>query len=92
MGIHHSSCPTSHRYRDADLLSPRSIRRRGYWQDPANVEAELRAQMAALGLPPGGRLPTARELRAAGANSLDDAVRKHGGYPAFARRLRRAAA
>jgi hypothetical protein len=60
---------------------------RGYWLDAANVEAELRAQMAALGLP-GNRLPTARELRAAGANSLDDAVRKHGGYPAVARRLR----
>ena len=61
--------------------------RRGYWQDPNNVEAELRAHMAALCLP-GNRLPTARELRAAGANSLDDAVRKHGGYPALARRLR----
>jgi len=51
------------------------------------VEAELRAHMAAMGLPD-GRLPTARELRAAGANSLDDAVRRHGGYPALACRLR----
>ena len=49
------------------------------------MEAELRAHMAAGGL--GGRLPTSRQLRAAGANALDVAVTQHGGFHVFSERL-----
>ena len=59
--------------------------RRGYWKEIENVDAELRAFMEAHRL--GGRLPTSRQLRAAGANALDVAVFNHGGYHAACERL-----
>ena len=59
--------------------------RRGYWKEADNVDAELRRFTAQHAL--GGRLPTSRELRAAGANALDVAVTHHGGYHVFRERL-----
>ena len=58
---------------------------RGYWQDVANVERELRAFMGLYGI--AGRMPTARELQSRGANSLYGAIHKHGGFAALAQRL-----
>ena len=59
--------------------------RRGYWQDVANVERELRAFMGLYGI--AGRMPTMRELQSRGANSLYGAIHKHGGFTALAQRL-----
>ena len=58
---------------------------RGYWQDVANVERELRAFMGLYGI--AGRMPTTRELQSRGANSLYGAIHKHGGFTALAHRL-----
>ena len=49
------------------------------------MDTELRAFIAEHGL--GCRMPTSRELRAAGANALDVAVIHHGGYHVFGERL-----
>lgn len=60
---------------------------RGYWRDAANVEREVHAWMTEHSL--AGRLPTNRELRASGHNSLAIAITQHhGGYVAFGKRLR----
>jgi hypothetical protein len=61
----------------------RPTRRAGFWRDPANVDAQLRAWASAAGA---ARLPTQRELRAGGASSLAAAVDAHGGLAAFAAR------
>ena len=58
---------------------------RGYWQDAANVERELRAFMGLYGI--SARMPTTRELLSKGANSLYMAINKHGGFNAVAERL-----
>ena len=59
--------------------------RRGYWQDIANVERELKAFMGLYGIT--GRMPATRELQSKGANSLYGAIHKHGGFNAVAARL-----
>ena len=67
------------------LLVEDKALRRGYWQDVANVERELRAFMGLYGI--AGRMPTSRELQSRGANSLYGAIHKHGGFTALAQRL-----
>lgn len=63
------------------------VHHRGYWRDAGNVERELRAWMTEHGL--SSRLPTNRELRATGHNSLAIAITAyHGGYVAFGKRMR----
>ena len=59
---------------------------RGYWQKEANVQREVRAWMAKHKL--ADRLPTNRQLRDSGNNSLAIAISKfHGGYVAFGKRM-----
>jgi len=57
---------------------------RGYWDDFANVETELRAFIAEHGTD--GIMPTVSELDA-GYSSLTYAIRKHGGISTVAERL-----
>eukprot|EP01026_Neomeris_dumetosa_P030240 TRINITY_DN2423_c0_g1_i6.p1 TRINITY_DN2423_c0_g1~~TRINITY_DN2423_c0_g1_i6.p1 ORF type:complete len:488 (-),score=47.26 TRINITY_DN2423_c0_g1_i6:316-1779(-) len=59
--------------------------RKGYWQDPSNVETQLRTWMAEHNVR--GRMPSQRELRRSGANSLAIAIDKLGGYNVFAYKL-----
>ncbi|GAB4817705.1 hypothetical protein N2152v2_004751 [Parachlorella kessleri] len=57
----------------------------GYWQDPANVEEELRHWMAQAGQQ--DRLPTQQQLRASGANTLAASIANLGGLAAYSRRM-----
>lgn len=58
---------------------------RGYWDDCANVERELRVFMD---LEKEHIIPTEQKLRGKGRGDLAGAIRKHGGFPAVAKRLR----
>jgi hypothetical protein len=67
-------------------LRPADSRRApNQWADFANLERELRAFIAEPGRPP--RLPTLRELVAAGRFDLHYAIQRHGGIGAIGRRL-----
>ena len=63
----------------------RSSKPRGYWKDIDNVEKELRAWMKTLSIE--DRLPTQKELRAAGKSSLSSAIDDLGGLAVFSPRL-----
>ncbi len=56
-----------------------------YWEDPANLEQEIRAFIEAHGADPS--MPTAHDLDAAGRADLAGAIASHGGYGAVAARL-----
>lgn len=67
-------------------LNGRELRRpRHYWDDFSNLERDLSAFVAEHGQT--GVMPTARELDLAGCRSLVDAINKHGGQFAVAKRL-----
>jgi hypothetical protein len=67
-------------------LRPADSRRApNQWADFANLERELRAFIAEPGRPQ--RLPTLRELVAAGRFDLHYAIQRHGGIGAISRRL-----
>ncbi|KAL4431051.1 hypothetical protein ABPG75_006307 [Micractinium tetrahymenae] len=57
----------------------------GYWTKVENVELELSKWMEQHGRQ--GRLPTQRELRRSGANTLSAKVDSHGGLAVFAERM-----
>lgn len=71
-------------------LTPCPRPRSGFWQDPSNVEAELRRWMREHGV--SGRMPTEAELRSSNANTLHFSIGRLGGSTAFAQRLRLAPA
>lgn len=60
-------------------------RRRGYWQDFANVERELLEFVAEHG--EAGTMPRVAELLAHGLAALSGAISAHGGYTKVAERL-----
>lgn len=62
-----------------------SRRPKGYWQDFANVEREIRAFITARG--PDNVMPTRSDLDAAGEWTTATAIDAHGGFPEVARRL-----
>lgn len=57
---------------------------RGYWKSPENIENELRIWIKSHNL---DRLPTQKELRAAGESSLATAIDKLGGLAGFSTKL-----
>ncbi len=67
------------------LTRPAARKPLGYWDDFANVERELRAFLATHGR--AGRMPTMKELAAAGCGPLASALTRHGGMAAVAERL-----
>lgn len=61
-------------------------RPRGYWQDDANVEAELRLFMVEHDIPE-GVMPKQQEVLDAGRDDLFNGVRRSGGFLKWAQRL-----
>jgi len=57
---------------------------RGYWKNPENIERELNMWIKTHNL---DRLPTQKELRAAGESSLATAIDKLGGLAGFSQKL-----
>jgi protein-tyrosine-phosphatase len=57
---------------------------RGYWKDPENIENELKMWIKSHNL---DRLPTQKELRAAGESSLATAIDKLGGLAGFSQKI-----
>jgi hypothetical protein len=55
----------------------------GYWSDVENVKKEIDSFNAERGTP--GVMPKEDELKARGRSSLAFAIRRHGGFPQFAR-------
>lgn len=60
---------------------------RGYWDDSANLFAEIAQFNKEAGVADAKRMPTSRELRAEGRRDIDNAVSKSGGYYAVAAKL-----
>jgi Hypothetical methyltransferase/SNF2-related domain len=60
-------------------------KRRGYWEDFANVTSELLNFIAEHGI--SGVMPTQRELVQAGLHSIAIAIDNNGGFPAVAKQL-----
>ena len=60
-------------------------KRRGYWEDFANVTSELQNFIAEHGI--SGVMPTQRELVQAGLHSIAIAIDNNGGFPAVAKQL-----
>lgn len=63
----------------------RKHRPKGYWNDFANLQAEILRFVEEHGTD--GQMPTSGQLRAAGWPNLNSAIQRHGGTPAVAARL-----
>ena len=62
------------------LLSACYDNRRGYWSDIRNVRLERQSWMQANLAKDSKKLPSQRQMRQTGDNSLAYAIHKHGGY------------
>lgn len=67
------------------LERPNAYARIGYWNDFANVERELRDFISQHGVK--GVMPSVKELNTYGRADLADALERHSGFSAVARRL-----
>jgi hypothetical protein len=67
------------------LARPDARNLAGYWSNFTNVERELNTFIATHGVE--GVMPTQIELKVAGRADLPNAIHKHGGFSAVARRL-----